>query len=150
MSLFILAMPFLQLTIYGPQGGGNEFPNSDLPSNWACDALDLVNIHSYSGVEEFRTKGPIALQHALDSNKLMTFEEFGASGEKKAETLKEHIEVFNGLKVPWMPWQISKPGNGAGDFEFWTDEEAYEVVRQGAMEAGNTEGAQQFSVGCSE
>ena len=90
------------------------------------------------------------MQNALDSNKLMTFEEFGASGEKKAETLKEHIEVFNGLKVPWMPWQISKPGNGAGDFEFWTDEEAYEVVRQGAMEAGNTEGAQQFSVGCSE
>jgi mannan endo-1,4-beta-mannosidase len=80
----------------------------------------------------------------------MTFEEFGASGENKAQTLKDHIDVFNGLGVPWMPWQISKPGNGANDFEFWTDEEAYEAVKQGAVEAREQEGAQKFSIGCSE
>jgi mannan endo-1,4-beta-mannosidase len=60
------------------------------------------------------------------------------------------MELFNGLGVPWIPWQISKPGNGAGDFEFWTDEKAYEVVRQGAREAGELEGAQKWGVGCAK
>jgi mannan endo-1,4-beta-mannosidase len=80
----------------------------------------------------------------------MTFEEFGASGENKAQILKDHIDVFNDLRVPWMPWQISKPGNGGNDFEFWTDEEAYEIVKQGALEAEEQEGAQEFSIGCSQ
>jgi mannan endo-1,4-beta-mannosidase len=90
------------------------------------------------------------LQHTLNADKLMLFEEFGASGEGKAQTLKDHIAVFNDLRVPWMPWQISKPGNGANDFEFWTDEEAYGVVSEGAAEAGEQEGAQRFNVGCAE
>jgi mannan endo-1,4-beta-mannosidase len=90
------------------------------------------------------------LQHALEADKLMTFEEFGASGENKAQILKNHIDVFNDLRVPWMPWQISKPGNGANDFEFWTDKEAYKIVKQGALEAGEQEGAQEFSIGCSQ
>lgn len=135
---------------HGRIGGGNEFPNSDIPENWACDALDVVDIHSYSGVEEFRSKGPVALQHALEADKLMLFEEFGASGENKAQTLRSHIDVFNKLRVPWMPWQISKPGYGANDFEFWTDEEAYEVVKKGAAEAGGLKGAQRFNIGCAE
>jgi mannan endo-1,4-beta-mannosidase len=80
----------------------------------------------------------------------MLFEEFGASGENKAQTLKDHIEVFNNLRVPWMPWQISKPGNGANDFEFWTNEEAYEVVKEGAAVAGELESAQRFDIGCAQ
>jgi len=146
----ILAMSTTRLTLMTKTGGGNEFPNSDIQENWACEALDIVNIHSYSGVEEFRSKGPVALQRALDANKLMLFEEFGASGEGKAQTLKDHVAVFNDLRVPWMPWQISKPGNGANDFEFWTDEEAYGVVKEGAAEAGEQEGAQRFNIKCAE
>lgn len=129
-------------------GGGNEFPNSDIPENWACDALDIVDIHSYSGVEEFRAKGPIALEHALASRKYMLFEEFGASGQDKAEVLGDHIDVFNDLGVPWMPWQISKPGNGASDFEFWTDEVAYGMVERGAAKAQKTKSAQMWSLKC--
>jgi mannan endo-1,4-beta-mannosidase len=129
-------------------GGGNEFPNSDISENWACDALDVVSLHSYSGVEEFKTKGPLALQRALAADKLMLFEEFGATGENKAQALKNHIAVFNGLGVPWMPWQISKPGNGANDFEFWTDEAAYGAVKQGALQAGNARSAQSWSIEC--
>ena len=127
-------------------GGGNEFPNSDIPENWACPALDIVNMHSYSGVDEFREKGAIALQHALDANKLMLFEEFGAAGCGKANELAAHIAVFNDLRVPWMPWQISKPGNGKADFEFWTDEQSYGVVQIGSNEAVELEGAQSWPV----
>jgi mannan endo-1,4-beta-mannosidase len=126
-------------------GGSNEFSNSDIPENWACETLDLVDIHSYSGVEEFRTKGPLALQRGKAADKLMLFEEYGASGENKAKVLADHISLFNGLGVPWMPWQISKPGNGASDFEFWTDEAAYNVVKRGARQAGREKSAQDWS-----
>uniref|UniRef100_A0A8H7TQ56 mannan endo-1,4-beta-mannosidase n=1 Tax=Bionectria ochroleuca TaxID=29856 RepID=A0A8H7TQ56_BIOOC len=128
------------------QRGGNEFPNSDIPENWACAALDLVNIHSYSGVAEFRSKGPAALQRALNANKLMLFEEFGASGSGKANEIAQHIAVFNDLRVPWLPWQISKPGNGQADFEFWTNEETYGVVRDGSNAAAGLNAAQGWSI----
>jgi len=138
----------IQQRLTSETGGGNEFPNSDIPENWACETLDLVTLHSYSGVEEFRTKGPIALERAKAAGKLTLFEEFGASGDSKAQVLADHIAVFNGLGVPWMPWQISKPGNGANDFEFWTDEAAYDVVKQGALQAGQEKSAQEFRDQC--
>lgn len=107
-----------------------------------------MTLHSYNGVEEFRTKGPVALEHAKAANKLTLFEEFGASGDNKAQVLADHIAVFNGLGMPWMPWQISKPGNGAKDFEFWTDEPAYDAVKQGALQAGKEKSAQKFPGQC--
>jgi mannan endo-1,4-beta-mannosidase len=125
-------------------GGGNEFPNSDIPENWACPTLDLIDIHSYSGVNEFKTKAPIALQRAQAAKKLVVFEEFGASGADKAAVVGQHIEVFNGLKVPWMIWQINKPGKSASDFEFWTNEATYGVVKTGAEKALSLTGSQKF------
>jgi mannan endo-1,4-beta-mannosidase len=105
-----------------------------------------VTIHSYSGAGEFRAKGPLALQRALDANKLMLFEEFGASGSAKSSVIAEHIAIFNELRVPWLPWQISKPGNGAADFEFWTDEDTYGVVQDGSNAAAALDGAQTWPV----
>jgi mannan endo-1,4-beta-mannosidase len=106
--------------------------------------LDLVDIHSYSGVEEWSAKAPIALQHAQNASKLVLFEEFGASGADKAKVVGQHIDVFNGLKVPWMIWQINKPGKGGNDFEFWTDEDTYGVVGDGSEEALEMQGAMVF------
>jgi mannan endo-1,4-beta-mannosidase len=111
-----------------PTGGGNEFSNSNIPENWACEGLDVVDVHSYSSVDVYQRDGPIALQHALQAKKLLLFEEFGASGDKKASAIQEYIDFFNSIKVPWMPWEISKPGKGAKDFEFWTDEATYGAV----------------------
>ncbi|RAR11698.1 glycoside hydrolase family 5 protein [Stemphylium lycopersici] len=125
-------------------GGGNEFPNSDIPQNWACPTLDLIDIHSYSGVSEWRNKAPLALQHALAANKLVLFEEFGALGDNKAAVVGQHIDVFNGLKVPWMIWQINKPGKGKADYEFWVDEETFGVVKTGAAKALSITAAQRF------
>jgi mannan endo-1,4-beta-mannosidase len=125
-------------------GGGNEFPNSDIPENWNCATLDLIDIHSYSGVSEWRNKAPIALQHAQTAKKLVLFEEFGATGSDKASVVGQHIDIFNGLKVPWMVWQINKPGKGAADYEFWTNEDTYGVVKNGAAKALSIAAAQTF------
>ncbi|KAF4483537.1 glycoside hydrolase [Fusarium agapanthi] len=80
------------------------------------------------------------------ANKLMLFEEFGATGRSKSTTVGQHIDVFNGLGVPWMPWQISKPGNKASDYEFWTDEPTYDVVEDGSNDALAKSAAQTWSI----
>lgn len=76
----------------------------------------------------------------------MLFEEFGASGASKSSDIAEHIAIFNDLRVPWLPWQISKPGNAEADFEFWTDEETYGVVQDGSNAAAGLDGAQTWPV----
>ncbi|EUC41475.1 glycoside hydrolase family 5 protein [Bipolaris oryzae ATCC 44560] len=96
-------------------GGGNEFPNSDIPEDWACDTLDLIDIYSYSRVSDFRNRGPIALQRAQDADEIVLFEEFGATGSNKSSVVGQHIDVFNKLKIPWMIWQINKPAKGASE-----------------------------------
>ena len=98
------------------------------------------------GFNEFKNKGPVALQHAKSANKLMLFEEFGATGDSKSAILGQHIDVFNGLGVPWMPWQISKPGNKASDYEFWTDEPSYGVVKDGSNNALEKGAVQVWSI----
>lgn len=125
-------------------GGGNEFPNSDIPENWACSTLDIIDIHSYNGVNGFKQNAPVSLQHAKAAEKLVLFEEFGATGNDKASIIQQHIDVFNGLRVPWSVWQISKPGKGAADYEFWTDEATYGVVKGGSQAALKLAAAQSF------
>jgi mannan endo-1,4-beta-mannosidase len=98
------------------------------------------------GANEFKNKGPVALQQAKSSKKLMLFEEFGATGDSKSATIRQHTDVFNGLGVPWMPWQISKPGNKANDYEFWTDEPTFEVVKDGSNDALEKGAAQMWSI----
>lgn len=125
-------------------GGGNAFSNSDIPENWACPTLDVVDVHSYDNAASYNTTIPGILKHALDAKKLMILEEFGATGANKAADVKQHIDVINSYGIPWMIWEMSKPGKGAGDFEFWTDEETYGVVAQGAKEALKKQAAQNF------
>ncbi|KAG9185933.1 hypothetical protein G6011_02489 [Alternaria panax] len=112
-------------------GGGNEFPNSNIPENWSCATLDLVGIHSYSGVTEL-------------PKKLVLFEEFGATGSDKASAVAQHIDISNGLKVLWMVWQITKPGKGAADYEFWTNEDTFGAMKQGSAKALSIAAAQTF------
>ncbi|KAF2757650.1 glycoside hydrolase [Pseudovirgaria hyperparasitica] len=125
-------------------GGGNEFSNSDISQNWACNTLDVVDIHSYNGVDGFKQNAPTSLNRAKSAGKLVLFEEFGAIGDSKSSQVQQHIDVFNGLKAPWMIWQINKPGKGSADFEFWTDEATYGVVKTGAEKALTLTAAQSF------
>jgi mannan endo-1,4-beta-mannosidase len=73
-------------------------------------------------------------------------EEFGASGATKAEVVQEHIDIFNKqLKMPWCIWEISNPGSGAADFEFFIGEPTYDVVKNGSRAALSIAAAQDFS-----
>ena len=43
-----------------------------------------------------------------------------------------------------MIWQINKPGKGAADYEFWTNEDTFAVVKQGSAKALSIAAAQTF------
>lgn len=127
-------------------GGGDDWTNSDIPENWACPTVQLVGLHSYDGPASFASKGPGALSRAIASKTFVMVEEFGASGGNKAEVVQEHIKIFNGqLRIPWSIWEISKPGAGAADFEFFVGEPTYDVVVNGSLTSLLTTAAQDFS-----
>jgi mannan endo-1,4-beta-mannosidase len=120
---------------------------SDIPENCACPTIQLVGLHSYNGPGSFAPKSPAALARAIASQqKFVMVEEFGASGRNKAEIVREHIDIFNRqLRIPWSIWEISKPGTGAADFEFFVGELMYDVVVNGSCTSLLTTAAQDFS-----
>ena len=127
-------------------GGSNDWSNSDIPENWACPTIDLVGLHSYDGAESFAQNGPGALARAEASNTLVMVEEFGAVGDTKAQQIEDHITIINGqLQMPWMVWEMSKPGSGASDYEIWVDEPAWGVIENGTRTANHLVAAQDFS-----
>ncbi|RPA95779.1 hypothetical protein L873DRAFT_1744754 [Choiromyces venosus 120613-1] len=125
-------------------GGGNEFANSDVGENWDCPQIDLVDIHSYYGAQEFKNKLLAVMSKAKVARKLVMVEEFGGTGSDKVQILKDHINYFNSVQIPWAVWQISKPGRGTADYEFWTDEESYGVVTDGVKTANGLGGWQNW------
>lgn len=106
--------------------------------------MDLVDIHSYGNLATFQSDLPKALKHALEARKYTMVEEFGSLGANKSEDIEHYIDYFNKLGVPWQPWEISKPGFGPSDYEFWVDEPTYRVVWEGGREASSSEAAQDF------
>nr|AIG55497.1 secreted protein [Thraustotheca clavata] len=102
-------------------GGGTTYATSKVVDYFKCKALDVVSIHSYEGANSNQLSSTI--QMASQYNKRVIFEEFGAQGNSKASELASYTQAANNLGLPWMFWQILKPGNPS-DFETWTDEAA--------------------------
>ena len=40
-------------------------------------------------------------------------------------------EALEQYSIPWLYWEITKPGKGSSDFEVWTDEESWGVIGNG-------------------
>ena len=51
---------------------------------------------------------------------------------------------LNGEVLQVMEFQHVKPGKGAADYEFWTNEATFGVVKQGAAKALSISAAQTF------
>ncbi|OQR82820.1 hypothetical protein ACHHYP_15469 [Achlya hypogyna] len=100
-------------------GGGTNYAVSQLPQYFNCPALDVVAIHSYEGADQRKLES--AVQLAKVHKKRVIFEEFGATGSNKASGLGAYTKAANAAGVPWMVWEILKPGN-SNDFETWYDE----------------------------
>ena len=102
--------------------------------DWAfeCDNFDIISVHDY-GTSAGTTVAALvkAQDKAADYGKTILFEEWGAMGWNKANTIKAFAEGLAQAGIPWLYWEIVKPGKGSSDFEVWTDEESWGVLGDG-------------------
>lgn len=101
-----------------------------------CQALDVLSVHFY-GMEKWKITEKLN-ELLRTSPKRFYVEEFGAmdpnksSDQVKADNLRQQIQACKEAGVPWMFWQVTKPGNGPKDLEIWTDELAWQAMKNEA------------------
>ncbi|KAH9120459.1 hypothetical protein LEN26_011087 [Aphanomyces euteiches] len=123
--------------------------------NWVCDratkmrqnipnknililsAVDVVSIHTYSDADSGVLNQFVSL--ANQYNKRVIVEEFGYTGNK-ASSFSSFTSTVQNAGLPWMMWEVLKPGN-TGDYETWTDEgSAWQALAKGAANTNSKNG----------
>ncbi|KAI8610732.1 hypothetical protein BC830DRAFT_719013 [Chytriomyces sp. MP71] len=114
-------------SIYVSTGGGKDFYESILDEHFACGALDVIALHSYStDINDVTNNLESAVQKA--TTKYVLFEEYGTNvGSDKAQWFQSVAQTAATLSakyvnpISWMPWEAVNPGN-PNDYEFWDDD----------------------------
>ncbi|GAA5954681.1 hypothetical protein JCM10213_006480 [Rhodosporidiobolus nylandii] len=108
-------------------GGG--ITTSDSLGSWAtsCSSFDVISVHDY-GTSAWSTAAALAAARDNHPSKEIVMGEWGMTGANKAALITQFREAFAAKNIPWMYWQITKPGAGAGDFEIWTSEDAWHAL----------------------
>lgn len=76
-----------------------------------------VSVHDYGTNADTAVN---ALQNAASGSakgKIVMMGEWGISGSNKAATVQSFVQKFKAAGIPWMYWQVTRPGQGAKDFE---------------------------------
>jgi hypothetical protein len=47
------------------------------------------------------------------------FEEWGAEGSNKAQLVTQFATSLKAIQVPWLYWEVTKPGQGAANYEMY-------------------------------
>ncbi|KAH9142853.1 hypothetical protein AeRB84_013104 [Aphanomyces euteiches] len=106
-------------------GGGTDYDSCKLINFFQCPAVYVVSIHTYAD--------------ANLNNKRVIVEEFGYTGNK-ANNFANFMLAAQNAGLPWMIWEVLKPGNTC-DYETWTDEsEAWQAIMNGASTANSKAG----------
>lgn len=113
-------------------GGGTNIDNSLGDWSFGCGNVDVISVHDY-GTDAWSTAATLgsAQQQAWDAGKTLLFEEWGALGDSKADTIQSFAQALQQYGIPWLYWEITKPGQGSSDFEVWTDEPSWDVLSNG-------------------
>ncbi|KAH8918707.1 glycoside hydrolase family 5 protein [Atractiella rhizophila] len=105
--------------------------------DWAfnCDAFDIVSVHDYgTDVDSTVSALKAGQQRAFKAGKILLFEEWGAMGGNKAGTIESFATKLKANDIPFMYWEVTKPGKGAADFEVWTSEDSWWKLKEGAAD----------------
>ncbi|KAI8812050.1 glycoside hydrolase superfamily [Cladochytrium replicatum] len=104
-------------------GGGGDVGDSTLPNHFACPSIDIVAVHSYDAAAWSGAAFIRAVETAIHAKKRLFVEEFGAQDFEggRAGSLASQIRQIVDAGVPFIPWQLMKPGTT--DFEFYTNTE---------------------------
>ncbi|SCZ93756.1 BZ3500_MvSof-1268-A1-R1_Chr6-3g08865 [Microbotryum saponariae] len=93
---------------------------------WAtsCASIDIISVHDY-GTNAQATANALKAAKAANPDKTVMMGEWGVAGGQKASTIAAFVSAFKSAGLPWMYWEIVKPGQGPADFEVWTNEGAW-------------------------
>lgn len=110
-------------------GGGTDLPTSLQSQFWNCANLQIIALHDYNlDTNYVASHIDAAKPLAINSGKRMLYEEFGALGGSKQSQIQSITNLLMATGVPWMYWEIVKPGQGANDYEVWTDEPSWSTL----------------------
>ncbi|PFH51190.1 glycoside hydrolase family 5 protein [Amanita thiersii Skay4041] len=111
-------------------GGGTDFPTSTQSQMFSCANLQIIAIHDYNIDPSYVASHIDAVKPtALNSGKRLLYEEFGALGSNKNNQIKAVTDTLISTGVPWMYWEVMKPGMGSNDYEVWTDEPSWPTMQ---------------------
>ncbi|KXN87162.1 Transcription elongation factor SPT5 [Leucoagaricus sp. SymC.cos] len=99
-------------------GGGTDLPTSLQSQFWSCANLQIIALHDYNlDTNYVASHVDAAKPLAINSGKRMLYEEFGALGGSKQSQIQSITNWLMATGVPWMYWEIMKPGQGSNDYE---------------------------------
>jgi hypothetical protein len=88
-----------------------------------CPSFDIISVHDY-GTSAWTTAGALASAQKQTSKRVI-MGEWGTTGANKATLISQFVDAFKQNGIPWMYWEVVKPGKATSDFEVWTDEPAW-------------------------
>ncbi|GLB39738.1 putative cellulase (glycosyl hydrolase family 5) [Lyophyllum shimeji] len=115
-------------------GGGINIATSSQPQFFSCANIQIIALHDYNVTPSYVAPGIDALKGiAHSSGKRLLYEEFGTKGANKQSDLLAVTTTLISTGVPWMYWEVTKPGKGAADFEIWTDEPSWVTLQSQSL-----------------
>jgi len=110
-------------------GGGTDLPTSLQSQFFSCANLQIIALHDYNLDPNYVASHIDAAKTlALNSGKRLLYEEFGATGSSKQSQIQTVTNTLISTGVPWMIWEVTKPGKGSSDYEVWTDEPTWSTL----------------------
>ncbi|GLB39737.1 putative cellulase (glycosyl hydrolase family 5) [Lyophyllum shimeji] len=115
-------------------GGGTDLPTSTQSQLFNCPNIQIVALHDYNLDPSYVASHiDAAKPMALSSGKRLLYEEFGATGSSKQSQIQAVTNTLISTGVPWMYWEVMKPGKGSSDYEIWTDEPSWSTLRSQSL-----------------
>ncbi|KAF8152990.1 glycoside hydrolase family 5 protein [Crassisporium funariophilum] len=110
-------------------GGGTDLPTSLQSQFYSCANIQIIALHDYNLDPSYVASHIDAAKPlAGSSGKRLLYEEFGALGSNKQSQMQAVLKTLISTGVPWMFWELTKPGKRAGDYEVWTDEPTWSTL----------------------
>ena len=100
----------------------------------SCPNLQIIALHDYNLDPSYVAQHVDAAKPlALNSGKRLLYEEFGALGSSKQSEIQNVVNTLISTGVPWMYWEVTNPGQGSANYEVWTDEPSWQILKSGSL-----------------
>lgn len=100
-------------------GSGGGITTELSLGGWAttCASFDIISVHDYGTNAQNTANALTAAKSGSASGKIVMMGEWGITGANKASTIAAFVNAFKAAGLPWMYWEVVKPGKASSDFE---------------------------------